>query len=92
MTSAAIQGGSKQESDMKAVRPFRITFPEAELTELRKSTVSTRPNADTRSYLQDFDRLQKTATSGQDLFDQMAELYAHRVANQSWLMFGFPAA
>ena len=45
---------------------------------------------DTRRYLQDFDRLLKTATSDQELFDQMTELYPHWVANQSWLMFGFP--
>jgi len=45
---------------------------------------------DTKRYLQDFDRLQKTATSDQALFDQMTELYPHWVANQSWLMFGFP--
>jgi len=36
-----------------------------------------------------FDRLQKTATFNQELFDQMTELYPYRVANQSWLMFGF---
>jgi glyoxylase-like metal-dependent hydrolase (beta-lactamase superfamily II) len=47
---------------------------------------------DTKRYLQDFDRLQKTATSDKDLFDQMTELYPHWVANQSWLMFGFPSA
>jgi glyoxylase-like metal-dependent hydrolase (beta-lactamase superfamily II) len=46
---------------------------------------------DTKRYLQDFDRLQKTATSDQALFDQMTELYPNWVANQSWLMFGFPA-
>ena len=45
---------------------------------------------DTKRYLQDFDRVQKTATSDQELFDQMTELYPHLVANQSWLMFGFP--
>jgi glyoxylase-like metal-dependent hydrolase (beta-lactamase superfamily II) len=45
---------------------------------------------DTKRYLQDFDRLQKTAASDQQLFDQMTELYPHWVANQSWLMFGFP--
>jgi len=45
---------------------------------------------DTKGYLQDFDRLRKTATSDQDLFDQMTELYPDWVANQSWLMFGFP--
>jgi hypothetical protein len=45
---------------------------------------------DTKRYLEDFDRLQKTATSDQELFDQMTELYPHWVANQSWLMFGFP--
>jgi glyoxylase-like metal-dependent hydrolase (beta-lactamase superfamily II) len=45
---------------------------------------------DTKRYLQDFDRLQKTAKSDKELFDQMTELYPHWVANQSWLMFGFP--
>jgi hypothetical protein len=45
---------------------------------------------DTKRYLQGFDRVQKTATSDQELFDQMTELYPHWVANQSWLMFGFP--
>ena len=45
---------------------------------------------DTKRYLQDFDRLQKTAKSDQELFDQMTELCPHWVANQSWLMFGFP--
>jgi hypothetical protein len=45
---------------------------------------------DTKRYLQDFDRLQKTATSDQELFDQMTELYPNWVANQAWLMFGFP--
>jgi len=34
----------------------------------------------------------ETATSDQELFDQMTELYPHWVANQSWLMFGFPGA
>jgi glyoxylase-like metal-dependent hydrolase (beta-lactamase superfamily II) len=47
---------------------------------------------ETKRYLQDFDRLQKTAKSDQELFDQMTELYPHWVANQSWLMFGFPGA
>ncbi|HTY55629.1 MAG TPA: MBL fold metallo-hydrolase [Candidatus Binataceae bacterium] len=46
---------------------------------------------DTKRYLQDFGRLQKTATSDRELFDQMTELYPHWVANQSWLMFGFPS-
>jgi glyoxylase-like metal-dependent hydrolase (beta-lactamase superfamily II) len=45
---------------------------------------------ETKRYLEDFDRLQKTATSDEELFDQMTELYPHWVANQSWLMFGFP--
>jgi glyoxylase-like metal-dependent hydrolase (beta-lactamase superfamily II) len=44
---------------------------------------------DTKRYLEDFDRVQKTATSDRELFDQMTELYPHWVANQSWLMFGF---
>jgi len=47
---------------------------------------------DTKRYLEDFDRLQKTAKSDRELFDQMTELYPHWVANQSWLMFGFPGA
>jgi hypothetical protein len=40
--------------------------------------------------IEDFDRVQKTASSSQDLFDRMTELYPHWVADQSWLMFGFP--
>ena len=46
---------------------------------------------DTKRYLLDFDRLQKTATSDQDLFDQIRALYPDWVARQSWLMFGFPS-
>jgi glyoxylase-like metal-dependent hydrolase (beta-lactamase superfamily II) len=45
---------------------------------------------DTKHYLEDFDRVQKSATSDQDLFDKMTALYPDWVANQSWLMFGFP--
>jgi hypothetical protein len=45
---------------------------------------------DSKRYLQDFDRLKKTAKSDRELFDQMTELYPHWVANQSWLLFGFP--
>jgi glyoxylase-like metal-dependent hydrolase (beta-lactamase superfamily II) len=45
---------------------------------------------DTKRYLEDFGRLQKTATSDRELFEQMTELYPDWVANQSWLMFGFP--
>jgi glyoxylase-like metal-dependent hydrolase (beta-lactamase superfamily II) len=45
---------------------------------------------ETKRYLQDFDRVQKTAKSDQELFDEMTRLYPHWVANQSWLMFGFP--
>jgi hypothetical protein len=40
--------------------------------------------------LADFDRLQQITTSDRGLFDQMTKLYPHWVANQSWLMFGFP--
>ncbi len=46
---------------------------------------------DTKRYLLDFDRLQKTGASDRELFDQMTELYPHWAANQSWLMFGFPS-
>jgi glyoxylase-like metal-dependent hydrolase (beta-lactamase superfamily II) len=45
---------------------------------------------ETKRYLQDFGRLQKTAASDRELFDQMTALYPDWVANQSWLMFGFP--
>ena len=31
-------------------------------------------------------------TSDEELFNKMTELYPHWVANQSWLMFGFPGA
>ena len=46
---------------------------------------------DTKRYLLDFDRLKQTATSDEELFNQMTELYPHWAANQSWLMFGFPS-
>jgi glyoxylase-like metal-dependent hydrolase (beta-lactamase superfamily II) len=45
---------------------------------------------DTKRYLQDFDRLKEDAISDEELFDQMTALYPDWVANQSWLMFGFP--
>jgi len=45
---------------------------------------------ETKRYLQDFDRLQKNVASDRELFDQMTQLYPHWVANQSWLLFGFP--
>jgi glyoxylase-like metal-dependent hydrolase (beta-lactamase superfamily II) len=45
---------------------------------------------ETKGYLEDFDRVKETAASDQELFDRMTELYPHWVANQSWLMFGFP--
>ena len=47
---------------------------------------------ETQQYLLDFDREQRAATSDKDLFDRMATMYPHWVANQSWLMFGFPGA
>jgi hypothetical protein len=34
--------------------------------------------------------VQKTAKSNQELFDQLTGLRPRWVANQSWLMFGFP--
>jgi hypothetical protein len=43
---------------------------------------------DTKRYLLDFDRLQKTMTSDEELFNQMTALYPDWAANQSWLMFG----
>ena len=46
---------------------------------------------DTKRYLLDFDRLKLTTASDEELFNQMTELYPHWVANQSWLMFGFPS-
>ncbi len=58
----------------------------------KKPGVPDSPSAiqDTKRYLEDFDRVQKSASSDQDLFDQMTALYPDWVANQSWLMFGFP--
>jgi glyoxylase-like metal-dependent hydrolase (beta-lactamase superfamily II) len=66
--------------------------PEIVVTGHKKPGALDSPSAiqDTKRYLQDFDRVQKTATSDQELFDQMTELYPRWVANQSWLMFGFP--
>jgi glyoxylase-like metal-dependent hydrolase (beta-lactamase superfamily II) len=56
----------------------------------KKPGVPDSPSAieDTKRYLLDFDRLQKTAASDEELFNQMTALYPHWAANQSWLMFG----
>ncbi len=58
----------------------------------KKPGVPDSPSAieDTKRYLLDFDRLKQTTASDEELFNQMTELYPHWVANQSWLMFGFP--
>jgi hypothetical protein len=79
---------------LREVGPFRWLCAEVEVIRPR-GLYGARPDSpstiqDTKRYLHDFDRLQKTATSGQEPFDQMTELYPHWVANQSWLMFGFP--
>jgi hypothetical protein len=52
--------------------------------------VATSKRVDAMARVKDFDRVQKAAKSEQELFDQMTALYPHWVANQSWLMFGFP--
>ncbi|HEY4359959.1 MAG TPA: MBL fold metallo-hydrolase [Bryobacteraceae bacterium] len=58
----------------------------------KKSGAPDSPSAieDSKRYLLDFDRLRKTAVSDEGLFNQMTDLYPHWVANQSWLLFGFP--
>ena len=68
--------------------------PEIVVAGHKKTGAPDSPSAiqDTKRYLQDYDRLQKTATSDKELFDQMTELYPNWAANQSWLMFGFPGA
>ena len=41
---------------------------------------------ETRQYIRDFDRLAKTATSAQDLYDKMLKLYPNRV-NPGWALW-----
>jgi len=41
---------------------------------------------ETRQYIRDFDRLAKTATSAQDLYDKMLELYPNRI-NPAWALW-----
>ena len=43
---------------------------------------------DTKRYLQDFDRLQQSATTDEELFNEMTKRYPDWESNQSWLMFG----
>ena len=40
--TSATQQGSKQASDMNAIRPFHVNVPEAELTELRRRINATK--------------------------------------------------
>jgi len=58
----------------------------------KKSSAPDSPTAiqDSKRYLLDFDRLRQSTASDEELFNQMTELYPDWVANQSWLMFGFP--
>lgn len=58
----------------------------------KKSGAPDLPSAiqDSKRYLMDFDRLWQTTASDEELFNRMTELYPDWVANQSWLMFGFP--
>ena len=42
-----------------------------------------------KQYLTDFGRLKESATSDEELFNEMTRLYPDWVSHQSWLMFGF---
>jgi glyoxylase-like metal-dependent hydrolase (beta-lactamase superfamily II) len=66
--------------------------PTAVVAGHKKPSAPNTPSAieETKRYLQDFGRLQQTAKSERELFDKMKQLYPHWVANQAWLMFGFP--
>ena len=46
---------------------------------------------ETRQYIRDFDRLAETATSAQELYDRMLELYPNRV-NPGWALWGSACA
>ena len=46
---------------------------------------------DSKAYLQDFDRLQQSTTTDEELFNEMTKRYPDWESNQWWLMFGFPA-
>jgi hypothetical protein len=47
--------------------------------------------ADSKRYLEDFDRLQQSTTTDEELFNEMTKRYPDWESNQSWLMFGFPS-
>jgi glyoxylase-like metal-dependent hydrolase (beta-lactamase superfamily II) len=46
---------------------------------------------DSKAYLQDFDRLQQSTRTDEELFNEMTKRYPDWESNQWWLMFGFPA-
>ncbi len=77
---------------LAALDRFAALNPAMVVASHKKPGAPDSPSAieDTKRYLQDFDRVQKTATSDQELFDQMTKLYPQWVANRSWLMFGLP--
>ena len=58
----------------------------------KKTSAPDTPQAieDSKRYLRDFGRLKETATSEQQLFDEMDKLYPGWDSHQSWLMFGLP--
>ena len=55
----------------------------------KKTSAPDLPSAieDSKRYLQDFDRLQQSATTDEELFNEMTKRYPDWESNQSWLMF-----
>jgi glyoxylase-like metal-dependent hydrolase (beta-lactamase superfamily II) len=47
---------------------------------------------DAKGYLQDFGRLQQSATTDEELFHEMTKRYPDWESNQSFLMFSFPSS
>jgi hypothetical protein len=85
--SVAYSGDAPRRGRQSCVRGARVPTPlpydVLRAFDYKKPGAPDSPSTiqDTKRYLQDFDRIQKTATSDQELFDQMTELYPHWVAN-----------
>ena len=62
--------------------------PRAVITSHKRPSNDDSPNIieETRQYIRDFDRLDETTTTAQELYDKMLELYPNRV-NPDWALW-----
>jgi glyoxylase-like metal-dependent hydrolase (beta-lactamase superfamily II) len=90
-------GGTTLESRrnwIAALDRLAALHPKIAVAGHKKPSAPDLPSAidDSKRYLQDFDSLQRSATTDEELFNEMTKRYPDWESNQSWLMFDFPSS